>query len=152
MGKQRRNSLALLALLALVSCHEPLERESFLRSSERSPLGSYVFTLPLTDSLKTYDLSFFTRMTARDKDFASMPDTVRYHVVLKSPSEVYYKGGGFFMKDSYSDASSFSRAYVIPFRSGFKPVETGEWTLYLGITDEDVFAFDGFGTKLSKKE
>lgn len=151
--RARINRLALLAvaLLPLVSCHETLEREYFLRSSERSELGSYVFTLPLPDSLRTYDLSFFTRMTASERKVAAMKDTVTYHVALKSPSGIYYTGSGCFLTSCCTDTSPFSRVYVIPFRQGFRPSEYGDWLMYLTIRDEDEYGFDGFGIKLSKK-
>jgi len=80
-----------------------------------------------------------------------MPDSVCYQVVLKSPSDIYYKASAAFSKYSYSGSSSFSKSYMIPLRYGFKPVEYGDWTLYVSLPGEESLCLDGLGYKLSKK-
>lgn len=137
-------------LLALVSCREPLSRESFVRASARDTLGRYAFSLPLVDSSRTYDLSFYTRSTLSDRHFKNLPDTCYYDLVLESPSGSAFGETLCFLRDSYSASSFFSKAYNIPFREGFRPVEYGDWLLYIKVYDEETLGLDGFGLKLSK--
>ncbi len=108
----------LLALLMVSACSEPQAREYFLRSNSA---GEYSFSVELTDSLHSYDFSFYTAIDKplfRNDTLVSFP----MQVVWRSPS------GRYFSETVYYPADSSRVLY----RSGMMPSEFGEWSI--GVT------------------
>lgn len=56
---KRRMTLALVLLPLLFSCAHPVSVENFIRADE-APGSLYTFSLDLNDTLRTYDVLFYT--------------------------------------------------------------------------------------------
>lgn len=115
--------LALIAFAVLaVGCREPQSREYFIRS-DRS--GEYNFELSLTDSLSSYDVSFYT---AIDKPLFRRDTLVSFpmQVVWRSPS------GRYFSETVYYPVAEMRVLY----RSGLVPSEYGTWSISVTLPEE----------------
>ena len=89
-----------------------MSREDFVKADGS---GRYEFAVDMSDSLCTYDLSFYTRLDGRDA-----PSGFPIKIYLTSPS------GQTYVESVYYDCSKGVR---VPYRTGLVPVEYGEWTL-----------------------
>lgn len=130
-------SLAVL-LICICSCTRPDAREEFRKASDKEN-GSYCFRIDMEDSLYSYDLDLYTRIDCRPAQFTSMPDTIRMKMDYTSPSGKRYTEMFGAAKDSFSQSSSFSKEYIIPYRRDLVPVEHGIWNLYITVCNEDRF-------------
>ena len=111
----RRAFIAFFAGLLLVGaacCTRPDSTEQFVFDDGG---GQFDFTVDMSDSLCTYDLSFYTRLESR-----LSPPGFPIRVYLTSPSGTVYSESLFY------DASA---SLVVPYRTGLEPVEYGRWQL-----------------------
>ena len=109
----------LMVLAAACACSQPSSREYFVRSDGS---GEYSFELEMSDTLALYDISFYTRLDERQADtLAGFPMAI----VWRSPS------GRFFSESVWYPADKV----LVPYRSGFRPPETGLWGLSVTLPD-----------------
>lgn len=127
-----------LATLIISSCARPDAREEFRKAVDKEN-GSYCFLLSLDDTLCCYDLDLYTRIDCRPVQFASMPDSIRMKIGYTSPSGRKYTEKFAAAKDSFSQSSSFSKEYIIPYRRDLVPVEHGTWKLCITVSNEEQF-------------
>lgn len=118
----RRAAPLLAVLMLLASCREPVAREYFQRSGGS---GEYSFEIEMTDSLSSYDISFYTVV---DKPLMRRDTLVSFplQVVWRSPS------GRYFSETVYYPADSVRVRY----RSGVVPSEYGRWSISVTIPQE----------------
>lgn len=127
-----------IAALLLCACSRPDAYEEFRKASAKEN-GSYCFMIDMSDTLCTYDLDLYTRIDCSMQLFASMPDSIRMNMVYTSPSGRKYAEKFAAAKDSFSQSSSFSKEYIIPYRRDLVPVEHGIWNLCITVGNEDRF-------------
>jgi len=115
--------------VAGVSCSRPASVEQFVSVDKREANGLYSFSLDLSDSLATYDISFYSRIDAsrlkisHTRDFSLM-------VTWTAPSGQKYRETVYFgVFDESAGSNSFSSQYVKPYRTGLVPVEYGVWEM-----------------------
>ena len=128
---------SLLLTLALAGCAAPAEEyNSFIRSADARD-GVYSFSVPLTDSLATYDFSFYGRL------FSGRQSNVELRVLWLSPS------GESFSETVYMRGLD-SRGGEELYRSGVRLSEAGEWKVNVrpvGVGSE----FAGLGLICTKE-
>ena len=114
---------------ACVSCSRPVSYEQFVSVEDREANGLYRYILDLSDSLCTYDVSFYSRIDAtrikeaHSRDFSLM-------VTWTAPSGQRFRETVYFgLFDESEGSDSYSRQYVKPYRKGLVPVEFGTWDL-----------------------
>lgn len=105
----------LLTLLCLAACSQVSGYNGFVRSDEARD-GVYSFSLPLTDSLATYDFSFYGRL------LQGRQDNIELRVLWLSPS------GESFSETVYMKSLD-SRGGKELYRSGMSFPQWGEWRL-----------------------
>ncbi len=126
--------LLLCVLLPVVfSCREPRSMEYFQGGE-----GPYVFTLQLTDTTAAYHLDFYTRI---DGDAQELPADLPLHISWRSPSD------SLFQETVYLP---LSREIYVPYRSGVRPREWGEWTLRVSPRSLPE-GWQGLGLAISKQ-
>lgn len=156
-GSQFRQNATLSVLLVLIcltlftpGCSAPKGSESFIRSTDAVG-GEYRFTLDMSDSLATYDLSFYTRIDCGEEDFASMPDTIPIKLVYTSPTGRRHVEYTHILRDRWDRGTRFSKEYDVPYRIKSVPAEFGTWEMSASISDESRFkGLRGLGVKIHK--
>lgn len=146
----------LLLLLAVfpaagVSCSRPESSEQFVSVDKRETNGLYRFTMDLSDSLCTYDVTFYSRIDAnklklaKAKDFSMM-------VTWIAPSGQRYRETVYFgVFDESPGSDFFSSQFLKPYRMGFVPVEFGQWEMNVMVNSGmDVPGFRGLGVICKK--
>lgn len=131
-----RTTSAVLAAALFAACAPPPSSEVFLRSDGT---GEYSFPADLSDTLSTYDISFYTVI---DRPALSGRDTLvsfPMHVVWRSPS------GRFFSETVYYPADKSRVLY----RKGLVPGEAGEWTVTVSM-DPEPQGMRGLGLEIDK--
>ncbi|MBR4826540.1 MAG: hypothetical protein IKZ91_01485 [Bacteroidales bacterium] len=117
-----RRLVPLLALMLLASCSQPPSREYFQRSDGS---GEYEFALELTDSLASYDFSFYTAMD-RPVFVRDTLSCFPMQVLWRSPS------GRYFSETVYYPVSH----KIVLYRKGVVPSEYGTWTVSVTLPEE----------------
>lgn len=130
--------LSLLSLLLVFSCSRPPSDEYFVLQKD-SDHGIYPFTLDMSDSTYTYDISFYTKVDGK-KTTGMLP----LQVMLTSPSGVQYSEQVYMREgDIFGDRH--------PYRSGLTPVEYGSWSLCIAALN-DLKGMRGMGVILERKK
>ena len=111
-------AVPLLMLVLTLACSRPVKSEPFVRNAGS---GRYGFSVDMSDSLCTFDLSFYASLPVRNA-----PSGFPLKVYMTSP------GGQVYCESVYFDATG---SVVKPWRTGLVPVEYGVWNLEL-MTDE----------------
>lgn len=112
----RRSLTGILSALVLVACTAPTgETDSFVRA-DRARGGVYSFSLPLTDSLATYDFWFYSRL------LSDRQDDIELRVLWLSPS------GESFRETVYMRNPGTKGSREL-YRSGVGLSEVGEWKI-----------------------
>ena len=104
----------LLAVTLCLACSRPPSEEFFVLKKD-APEGVYAFRLDLSDTTVCYDISFYVRPDKRDT--SGFPLTARWYREdsLRFTETVFFPAG----KER------------VPYRSGVRMAEPGEWTLCL---------------------
>ena len=123
--------LALL-LWGAAACSRPSSVEQYVFDDGT---GAFNFEVDLSDSLCTYDLSFYTRLESRPA-----PAGFPIRVYLTSPS------GTAFSESLFYDASA---GLVVPYRADLQPVEFGVWQLSVRAQAEGL---KGMGLIVTRKD
>jgi len=125
----RRILLVLAAVTGLlVSCREPSVREDFIAGD-----GPFIFRVDMTDTTRTYDFTFYTRLDGRPHLLESVVD-MPLDIQWISPSrEVYKETVWLPLTDPH--ATFYSRQIRHLYRSGVVPSEPGVWALAVFIPD-----------------
>lgn len=113
---------AACALLLLASCGRPQGREYFQLANDE---GEYSFDIDLSDSLASYDISFYTEI---DRPLWGRDTLVCFplQVVWRSPA------GRYFSETVYYPAAESRVLY----RSDVVPTELGSWNISVTIPDQ----------------
>ena len=125
--------------------------EQFISVENREANGLYRYTLDLSDSLCTYDVSFYSRIDAtrikeaHSRDFSMM-------VTWTAPSGQRFRETVYFgLFDESAGSDSYSRQYVKLYRKGLVPMEFGTWNLEVLVNSgADVPGFRGLGVICKK--
>lgn len=140
----RRVLILLVAVLA-AACSRPSVYERFERLQDGS--GVCRFEIDMSDSSSTYDIDFYSRLDGRNRVREPFPLTL----VWTSPSGTVYSEVLSFPMDErsvrFSDA--VSTQLQIPYRSFMRPVESGIWTLEVGV--DSVRGLCGIGIICERK-
>ena len=134
-----------------VSCSRPTSTEQFVSVDDRAANGLYHYSLDLSDSLVTYDVSFYSRIDASKvrisqvKDFSMM-------ITWIAPSGRQYRETVYFgVYDESPGSDFFSSQFVKPYRTGLKPVEFGVWEMNVLVNSgAEVPGFRGLGVICKK--
>ncbi len=115
-----------------------------------APMGEEL-VLDMSDSLCTYDISFFTR--ADFPAFSRRPGRdIPLEVFLTSPSGRTFSEQVYFPTADPIRSTAFSDDYLAPWRTGCDPIEYGKWSLKIRIGDAEWEShLYGFGAILEKK-
>lgn len=135
--------------LALASCSMSIVSEDFRSRSERDTSGRYCFELDMSDSLASYDISFYTRIDCGAKLFAALPD-IPVNVELVSPSGYSFTESVFLAKSSFDIGRPGSFDILTDYRVGCVPLEYGCWKMFLALPD--IRGLRGLGVILKSKE
>lgn len=138
-----------LVLVVLACCTPPSVSEDFRSVSQKDSLGRYAFQLDMSDSLSTYNISFFTRIDCLASRFDDMTD-IPVQVSLKSPSGVVFTEGVFLPRAGFDAERSGTYDARMDYRTGCVPVECGVWNIYLGLPS--VMGLRGVGVILSSEK
>ena len=129
----KRVSVVTLFLTLLLACSAPKGSEQFLKGK-----GPWTFSADMTDSLSTYDFSFYTRRDAapaKRAQVAELPLTVQWI----SPA------ADTLCETVYLPLSARSTFYTsetsVPYRKGVSPADHGVWTLI--VTPHDTVSVRG---------
>ena len=146
--------ILIVAALAVVisACSRPVSSEQFVKIGEKGEDGLYHYALDFTDSLCTYDLSFYSRMDCSDAKLSGLRD-FPMTVVLTSPEGRKYSEKVYFrVQKDERDGDFYSNQYRIRYRSGLVPVSWGEWEMSVRIdSDRYLPGFRGLGLICEKK-
>ncbi len=107
--------------------------------------------MDMSDSLYTYDITFFTR--ADFPAFSRRPNCdIPLEVFLTSPSGRTFSEQVYFPTAEPIRSTAFSNDYLAPWRTGCDPIEYGKWSLKIRIGDSEWEShLYGFGAILEKK-
>lgn len=134
------NSSFVFALLIfpifLASCSHPPSYEHFVDVASYKEQGRFKYMLDMSDSLSTYDISFYTGIDCTEEDFEQMDD-IQLDISLISPSGRVYRETVYLLKETYSESNSFSKTYKVLYRSGLIPKEFGEWVMTVTLPQLD---------------
>lgn len=136
----------LLPFLLLLSCREPSSEEMFVRRQD-APGGVYAFDLPLTDSLRLYQLEFYGRLDGKEEVLMEQ-SAVEADILLRSPSDSLYGEKIWLVA---REESYYSSSFKTVWRKDIAPSEYGIWKLYVSIPAR-YDALDGIGVILSHKD
>lgn len=150
------NSVRAAVLLVLVTlmcgCSRPTSYERFVLLGDKEGDGRYHYTLDMSDSLCTYDISFYTRIDSNGNKLSGIKD-FPLNVTFMSPSGQRYEEKVYFKVNGEAAAGSdfYSRQYKVPYRSGLVPVEWGMWEMAVRIdSDRYIPGFRGLGVICKK--
>ena len=140
--------ILIVAALAVVlsACSRPTSSEQFVKIGDKGEDGLYHYALDLSDSLCTYDLTFYSRIdcsNARLSELRDFPMIVNWISPdgRKYSEKVYFK-----VRREQGDEDFYSNQYRIPYRSGIVPVQWGEWEMTVRIdSDRYLPGFRGLG-------
>lgn len=150
--KRLLHILPVLALaFVLPSCIRPSSVEDFRKITQRDTLGRYAFTVDMSDSLSSYDISFCTRVDGKRKTLRFMGD-IQVNALWESPTGRLYSETVYIPKDSYVEATAFSREFLSSYRSGLVPKEHGVWKLFLSLPTDTQSGVLGMGIICRKEE
>ena len=150
MGRSLVKVFCIMMLAAVaaagVSCSRPVSSEKFVSVEDREANGLYSFSIDLSDSLCTYDVSFYSRIDAirfkemHSRDFSLM-------VTWTAPSGQRYRETVYFGPfDESAGSDPYSRQYVKPYRRSLVPVEFGTWDIEVLVNSgAEVPGFRGLG-------
>ena len=140
-------------LLAAVSCGRPASEEFFVRTSDRDETGRYCFRMDFADSTALFDLDLLICMASDNTQFAGfrpLPIRVRW----TAPSGQPYEDLVWIDRQHLADSTFYRKNFWIPYRRDMRPVETGEWSLALILSENLVKTWDiaGTGVRLTRKK
>ncbi|MBR6001948.1 MAG: hypothetical protein IK045_03715 [Bacteroidales bacterium] len=129
----RKTGAVILLLAFFLACSAPKGAEQFLKGA-----GPWSFEVDMTDSLSTYDISFYTRRDcapARRAQVAELPLTVEWvSPAADTLREVVYL-------PLSAKSTFYSSETSIPYRNGVAPASHGVWTLV--VTPHDTVTVRG---------
>ena len=139
------------AILAAGACSRPVSSEQFVSADKREANGLYRFKLDLSDSLATYDVSFYSRIDAGRLKLENNRD-LPMMVTWSAPSGRRYRETVYFvLSDESPGSDTFSGQFVKPYRTGLVPTEYGEWELNVLVNSgADYPGFRGLGVICKK--
>ena len=142
--------LAVLAAAAF-SCARPDSVEQYVGIEQREPNGLYRYSLDLSDTLATYDITFYSRIDAGRQRMASVRD-FPLMVTWTSPSGQRYRETVYFdVRDEARGSSFYTSQYIKPYRTGLVPVEGGVWDMTVHINaGNEIPGFRGLGVICKK--
>lgn len=130
------------------SCSEPVSKENFIKQSGREADGSYKFDIDLSDSLRSNTLYIYTMIDAADREFEGMPSFIPLKIEAVSPCGTAYSETVVIPTGDFVKSTPYSRQYEALYRSDFKPVKYGKWSLSISVLGENNFkGFRGVGLK-----
>ena len=124
----RRILHLLFAVLLAAACREPSAREEFVAGG-----GPFLFQVDMTDTTRTYDFTFYTRLDGRPhllEKIVDMPLDIQW---ISPSEEVFQETVWLPLTDP--DATYYSRQIRHLYRSGVVPSEPGIWTLNVSVPD-----------------
>lgn len=136
-------SAAFLFLLSF-SCTRPVQTEEFRKISQKDSLGRYTFILDLSDSLSTFDVSFYTRVDCSRAMFRVMED-ICVEATWFSPDGKAFQETVYIPKSSCTRSGAWSREYLSPYRKNLEPYVHGLWQLSLAVPDDTRNGMRGMG-------
>lgn len=102
------------AVALLLACSRPSSEEYFVLKGDAQE-GVYAFRLDLSDTTVCYDLSLYIRPDQRDSSGFPLTASWYREDSLRFSEELFFPAG----------------KEVVPYRSGVRMAEPGEWTLCL---------------------
>ena len=153
MGRFSQAWMLLLAVLmaAAWSCVRPDSVEQYVGAEQREPNGLYNYTIDMSDTLATYDITLYSRIDAGKQRMAATRD-FPLTVTWTAPSGRRYRETVYFGIHEGSEGSNFySNQYRKPYRTGLVPVEAGIWELAVQVNSgNEVPGFRGLGVICKK--
>lgn len=132
----RKAILFSVAAMLLLSCSAPESMEQFVRRAD-SENGVYPFELDFSDSLSTFDISFYVRT-----DISALKASRT--ASLKLDTRWYNPSDSLVLEESVYIPSGDQRGERLLYREGVNPDERGLWRLEVK-TNEVPSEFRGIG-------
>ena len=141
---------AVLAAAAF-SCARPDSVEQYVGMEQREPNGLFRYSVDLSDTLATYDITFYSRIDAGRQRMVEARD-FPLMVTWTSPSGQRYRETVYFdVSDEAKGSSFYTSQYLKPYRTGLVPVESGVWDMTVHINaGNEVPGFRGLGVICKK--
>ena len=144
--------LLLVAAVLCAACSEPSGRENFVPRDSVGEDGRYCFSAVMTDTLASYSLRLYTRTDCSDREFAAMRD-MGMDVLAVAPSGKEYSERVYIPKSSFRSGRFPAHDCDVPYRTGFRPAESGIWKIYLKpVPETEPAGLRGMGLSISKKK
>lgn len=142
--------IAAVAVL-LSACSRPTASEQFVKLGNKGADGLYHYSLDFSDSLCTYDLTFYSRIDCSRAKLAEVRDFPMV-VTWTAPDGGRYSEKVYFnVRDGIKGEDFYSNQYRIPYRTGVVPVVWGEWEMTVRIdSDRYIPGFRGLGLIFEK--
>ena len=137
--------------VAALSCARPDSVEQYVGIEQKEPNGLYRYSMDFSDSLATYDITFYSRIDAGRKRMSAVRD-FPLMVTWTSPSGQRYRETVYFNVRDEEDGSSFyTSQYRMAYRTGLVPVESGIWDMTVHVNSgNEVPGFRGLGVICKK--
>jgi hypothetical protein len=138
-------------MAAAAGCARPDSVERYISADDREASGLYRYSIDLSDSTATYDLSFYSRIDLGKLRMAEIQD-FPLTVTWTAPSGRRYRETVYFgVFDSDKGSDFYSSQYRKPYRTGFRPVEWGVWDMAVQVNfGNEVPGFRGLGVICKK--
>lgn len=142
--------LTVVGLLSF-SCSRPASEETFIKSDSLDVPGSYPFSVDMSDSLCSYDFTFYSRIDCSKKLFGQMGD-IPVTVTFISPSGKSYGERVYLWRSHFVSSGPMSWTYERKYRKDVRPAEPGVWQVILEVQPESVVTgFRGMGLRTERK-
>lgn len=143
--------LAVVVALSLISCSRPASEEMYIKSSEADDYGRYEFILNMSDSTASgYNVDILVSMDCGQKTFGDF-DNMPLKMLWESPEKRPFEEDVWISRNDLSENSRFLKLFMLRYRSGILPYESGKWKLYITVPEEfiDKYNIPGIGVRLS---
>ena len=141
-------AVAVLLIFA-AGCVRPVSDELFIRADG----PDYEWEIDFTDTTKTYDLAFYSRIDCPRKLFVKMPANIYIKALFTAPSGSEYVENLTIHKEEFKHVSAYVRDAYIPYRKDLVPKEHGIWKFSLHIDNQYYFTgLRGMGLQVVRKD
>ncbi|MGM9786928.1 MAG: hypothetical protein ACI3ZS_08850 [Candidatus Cryptobacteroides sp.] len=120
--------------LILSGCSSLDKDVLYVPVTKADSLGRLQFILEMSDTTANYDISLYSRIDCRAKEFSKLAE-FPVGIDLISPSGKAYSETVYVPLDSFGGQGGSVHDFSVQYRTGAVPVEAGEWKMYLSLPD-----------------
>jgi len=132
MRTSGKAGLFIVILSCMLSCTEPISSDSFQKNFDRDAMGWFSFIVDMSDSLSTYDLSFYTLAEGQLTEVKNLPD-IPLEIRMYSPTGECYEETVSIPASSFLKKGSFRKYCKTGYRKDCIPAVNGVWNVKVNI-------------------